>query len=226
MKNLLLSTMILLFGSCALIKPGKSIIFWVNSYKVNCTGISPMKCILVQKGESIEQGQWKNFYSEIEGFEYETGYLYKLKVKEEKQENVPADASSIKYTLIKVVEKKKDLKLRINDIWVATSIGSEDIYFIGDNSVLKNVQIEIHIADMRITGNDGCNNFTGSITTFDDGFIEFGPIAGTRMMCADMTIPDKFNAALIKVKKYKIADMKLIFLDEEGKDLIALKKVD
>lgn len=226
MRIILFWVIVVLSVSCATIKPVETTIYWVNSYKVDCTGVGPMQCFQVQNNKSIEPGQWVNFYSKIEGFDYQPGYLYKIKVKEEKLENLPADTSSKKYTLIKVLEKKQDYKLKINDIWLATSLDGEDISMIGANGNDKNAQIEIHVAEMRIMGNDGCNNFTGSITNFDEGLLEFGPIAGTRMMCADMTIPDKFNAALTKVKKYELENMKLIFLDGSGNKLITFKKVD
>jgi len=226
MRNLSLLTIILLSVACVTIKSGKTTIYWINSYKVDCVGVGPMKCFLVQNNKSIEPGQWVNFYSNIKGFDYQPGYLYKLKIKEEKLENVPADASSVKYMLIEVLERKQDHKLKINDIWLATSLDGEDISMIGANGNDKNAQIEIHVAEMRIMGNDGCNNFTGNITNFDEGLLEFGPIAGTRMMCVDMTIPDKFNVALAKVRKYELVNLKLIFMDGSGNKLITFKKVD
>jgi len=78
--------------------------FIVASQTVDCTGVAPMKCLQVKEKESES---WQNFYSNIEGFTYEPGYEYILKVKTEKIANPPADASSIKYTLIKQVSKIK-----------------------------------------------------------------------------------------------------------------------
>ncbi|GAE83622.1 lipoprotein [Bacteroides reticulotermitis JCM 10512] len=60
--------------------------------------------MLVKKGNATE---WEYFYSNIEGFQYEPGYEFVLKVKEEKLENVPADASSIKYVLVKQISKEQ-----------------------------------------------------------------------------------------------------------------------
>ena len=45
------------------------------------------------------------FYDQIEGFNYEEGYEYEIVVEVTKVENPPADASSLKYTLIEVVSK-------------------------------------------------------------------------------------------------------------------------
>lgn len=76
----------------------------VNSALVDCMGVAPMKCMQVR--HSV-QGQWELFYSQIEGFNFEPGYRYRLKVKVTELENVPADASSLRYTLVEQLEKKK-----------------------------------------------------------------------------------------------------------------------
>lgn len=226
MKYSILLSILLLIVSCTQQEADNEFTYWVNSYTVDCVGVAPMRCMLIQKGETLVAGEWQNFYSQIEGFDFQAGYIYKIKVLEEKLENVPADASSIRYTLVKVKEKKADTKMNINDIWVATSINGEIIKMNEGGGNAKNPQIEIHIAEMQIMGTDGCNNFNGGITTFDDGIIECGPIAGTRMMCPDMTIPDKFNVALSQVKKYEIEKLQLTFSDEQGKELIVFKKID
>lgn len=78
--------------------------FIVGPQTADCTGVAPMKCLQVKEKPT---DNWSNFYTNIEGFTYEPGYEYVIKVKTEKVENLPADASSIKYTLIKQVSKTK-----------------------------------------------------------------------------------------------------------------------
>lgn len=78
--------------------------FIVGPETADCTGVAPMKCLQVKETPS---SNWTNFYSNIEGFTYEPGYEYVLKVKTEKIENPPADGSSIKYILVKQVSKTK-----------------------------------------------------------------------------------------------------------------------
>jgi len=194
--------------------------YWVNSYQVACDGVGKMNCLLVQKAETTDPGNWTNFYSKIDGFDYEPGFIYKLKVREVPVENPPTDASSIKYELVKVLEKKEDLDLNINDIWVANIINGDLIE--GDNAP----NIEIQLGARQVSGRDGCNRFTGSIQLFGDGAIEFGPIASTRMMCPDMAVADQFNTALAQVKKYRLENGSLTLLDENGKELMTLKKTD
>ncbi|MCX8523226.1 DUF4377 domain-containing protein [Chryseobacterium formosus] len=78
--------------------------FIIASQTVDCTGVAPMKCLQVKEKAS---DSWGNFYSNIEGFTYEPGFEYVLKVKTEKIENPPMDGSSIKYTLVKQLSKTK-----------------------------------------------------------------------------------------------------------------------
>ena len=75
-----------------------------------------MPVLNIYKGENLNDPEWENFYANIEGFEFEEGYLQKIEVKEEKldKSQVPADASTIKYTLVNVLEKQKDLRTELN----------------------------------------------------------------------------------------------------------------
>ncbi len=216
--------------SCATHKANKSnkYIYWVNSAKAPCEGVGSMQCLKVQKGDTLNSEEWKLFYSGIDGFDYQPGYIYKLKVREEKikKRNVPADASSIKFKLIKVLEKKQDVRPQINDIWVIESIEGETIEKNSVNNRQKTPQIEFHIADMKVMGNDGCNNFFGSIKNIDAEKLVLSPLAGTKMACIGTDIPDKFNVALSKVSKYKIENLHLILFDDSGSELLNFKKVD
>ncbi|CAD7813059.1 hypothetical protein CHRY9390_02602 [Chryseobacterium aquaeductus] len=78
--------------------------FIVASQTVDCTGVAPMKCLQIKEKES---DSWGNLYSNIEGFIYEPGFEYVLKLKTEKITNPPADGSSIRYSLVQQVSKTK-----------------------------------------------------------------------------------------------------------------------
>lgn len=99
--GLLLIAVISLFSAC---NDGQDTVdMVVASEKRTAMGVGPMDVYLVKENKDTE---WTYFYSEIEGFKYEVGYEYVLKVKKEKlEEPLPADASSIKYILIKEISK-------------------------------------------------------------------------------------------------------------------------
>ena len=69
--------------------------------KVDCMGIAPMKCLSVRE----VGGDWQNFYSPIEGFDFVEGYRYRLQVNVTTIENPPADGSSLRYKLVRVLDK-------------------------------------------------------------------------------------------------------------------------
>ncbi|AMA48600.1 hypothetical protein AX766_13205 [Flavobacterium covae] len=68
-------------------------------------GVMETQCLQIKWDKN--QKEWEFLYNNIEGFKYEQGNEYELIIKEEKIPNPPADGSSIKYTLIKEVYKKK-----------------------------------------------------------------------------------------------------------------------
>jgi len=222
MKNILSGAFIIWLASCSPAEKGT--IYWVNSYTVDCVGVGPMKCLLIQKGETMVVGEWQNFYAPIEGFNYEPGFIYKLLVKEEEMENVPADASSVRYTLIEVLEKNEDTRLALNGTWDAFKINGSVIKLSRQRDAGVIPQIEISIQEMAIRGINGCNNLSGKILSIKDNQIEFGPIAATNKMCPDMTIADSFNEAMDGVKKFKVEDGKLILLAEDGTELLEFNK--
>ncbi|PWG06221.1 DUF4377 domain-containing protein [Polaribacter aquimarinus] len=76
----------------------------IASKKVECVGVSSQQCFLIKENE---QQSWEYFYDSINDFNYEEGFEYVILVIEEEIENPPQDASSIKYSLVKVISKIK-----------------------------------------------------------------------------------------------------------------------
>jgi hypothetical protein len=58
---------------------------------------------LVQEGEMIGTQQWYLLYDQIEGFDYQDGYRYNLKVKIEEKEAAGEEGANKKYSLVKVL---------------------------------------------------------------------------------------------------------------------------
>ena len=211
-------------------KENNEYIYWINSYKVSCEGVAPMSCLQIQKGDTLKEHGWNNFYDNIEGFNYEPGNIYKLKVKEEQKpkNEIAADASKIKYTLIEQLEKKQDMRLRLNDIWALQEVYGEDISTFKISKIVedKAPYIEINIAKNMVMGYNGCNRINGLLASVTDKNMKFGNILATRMMCQDMNLADKFNDALNFVRHYKIENKKLYLQTKDEKTIMIFKKVD
>ena len=121
------------------------------------------------------------------------------------------------------VEKKPDAKLRLNDIWALEKIQGKSISLVDG---MQRPQLEIHLRDMKVIGNDGCNHFSGNISLLNESEITFGPVMGTRMFCQAMDGPDRFNQQLNKTAAYQLNDLRLHLLDSEGKELLLFRKID
>jgi len=117
-----------------------------------------------------------------------------------------------------------DIVSQLHDIWALEEIHNQKIEDLG--KFAKRPQLEIFVKDMRVVGNDGCNQFSGSIKELNETGILFGPLMSTRMACPDMKVSDKFNSALSKVTNYKREGLKLLLLDKEGTELLQFQKID
>jgi heat shock protein HslJ len=200
--------------------------FWVNSSKFPCMGVGPMSCLQVQENDSIEEGKWEFFYSEIEGFEYQPGNIYRLRVKVKKvQEPIPADASSLRYELLEVMEKYQDMTLRLTNIWLIKEVG--DIKN-PKGMTGEGLTIEINVAERRFFGYSGCNTIRGSIKKIMETEIQFGKMASTMMACRheDMQLERKVTQSIEKVSHYLLEDNYLSLLDSEKNVLVKLLHVD
>ena len=75
---------------------------WIGPERVECEGVAPMMCLQVAQSED---GDYQLFYDTIEGFDYQEGTSYVIDVSITEVEDPPADASSLQYTLVEIVEE-------------------------------------------------------------------------------------------------------------------------
>lgn len=200
-------------------------VMWVNSYKVDCEGVAPMSCFQIQLADTMNYEGWTNLYQDIEGFEYQPGNIYKLQVRVTKLDpaTLPADASSIRYELVKVLESNPDMSLRINDIWALESIGGEE-YVVPEDG--RRPSLEVNMAQRRIYGKAHCNNYFGSVKVIGESEIRFGHIGSTMMACPGLKEEHKMFQAFDKVRSWDIDNNRLTLKAEDGNILLVFRKVD
>lgn len=71
---------------------------------VPCEGVGPQMCLQVRRAPDAE---WELFYDTIHGFEHEPGTSYELEVQVVPVADAPADGSSLRYELVRVISEDR-----------------------------------------------------------------------------------------------------------------------
>jgi hypothetical protein len=98
MRLSFLLVLLLTVASCG----DERVVLYVAPEQRPCTGVSEQLCFLVREDVNAE---WQYFYDQIQGFEFEPGYTYKLLVHRSRVDNPAADQSALRWRLIRVLEK-------------------------------------------------------------------------------------------------------------------------
>ncbi len=176
---LLISTLIAACSPATAATPeetGENIVtIFVGPEKAECVGVAPMECLQIKYSQNEE---WQFFYSDIEGFTYEPGFLYELKVRQEEIANPPADGSSIRWLLVEEVSKTKvetTPSISLNDTnWTLTGFSDGTTVVTGSGVTLT------FGVDGSATGNASINRYTGTYTVAENT-LTFSPLASTKM---------------------------------------------
>lgn len=73
----------------------------VAQARVNATGVAPVRVLQVRE----PGGAWQRWYSPISGFNFQPGWRYRLQVALTRNDRTPADGSSLRYSLVRVLDK-------------------------------------------------------------------------------------------------------------------------
>lgn len=196
----------------------KNQIYWVSGVKTECTsGEGKTTCLNVHKGKDLDKTAWQIFYANIEGFNFQEGYLKKIEVKEEAidPKNIPADGSSIKYKMVKELEKIADNRIQLKGKWTLGSLSGNPI-----NRSTVVPTLEIALDQMRISGRGGCNNYNSKIEQLQQKIVKLSNVVSTRKACMVNNIEQEYFTALNNIRTYVVKDEKLTFYDETGKELL------
>lgn len=199
---------------------GEVVTLFVGPNRVPCMGVAPQACYQVKQSPDAE---WTLFYDEIQGFEYEPGFEYELKVLKETKTSVPADASRFTWTLSEVVSKTPVAP-------TATFEGTTwQLLAYADSSgqlsmALPNVETTAVFDGGRVGGNAGCNNYNGSYTVDGQALtIQLGPT--TMMACPEPTMAQEqaFFTNLAAAASYVLVGDQLHILNANGDVILAFQ---
>lgn len=190
----------------------------VKEEKGDCTGVGPMKCYFVKYHNSKD---WEYFYTQIQGFDYQEGYRYTLRVKRTKLTNVPADGSTYKYELVKIL-KKKAVKVPNKEAllgdkkWFITELNGKTVG-------TKNAYIKFFPGRSSYSASMGCNTLNGAYTQ-DGKAIHLKAGMSTQMMCdpETMKLESAFSGILNRKYTLESTDNGFTF-KENGQVILKIK---
>ena len=76
----------------------------IGPYRTTCIGAFEQECYLEY---NKERERWEFFYDGIQGFDFEPGYIYRLKVRLEERPEGIQDVGKYEYHLIEVLSKEE-----------------------------------------------------------------------------------------------------------------------
>ena len=212
MKMIILSLSTVILCSCCPVKQEGNdeniVVLSVAPYRVIGMGVGPRLCHLIREGE---QGAYRLFYASIDGFDFEPGMTYKLKVEESIVENPPADGSSRRYDLVEVLEKTKEVQSlqSLQGEWKVIRLN-------GIQAVPKEAEqtIALDPTEMTVTGYGGSNRYRGSLVNVEGASeIGFKQIISTRRMGPHQQMEDLLFKVLARVDGYYRYDSSLLLLE-------------
>jgi hypothetical protein len=80
---------------------GRELILNVAGQRAPCTGVAPTLCLQVRTQPGAA---WELHHGEIEGFNWQSGTEYVIRVRETPVANPPADGSSLRWVLEEVLD--------------------------------------------------------------------------------------------------------------------------
>ncbi len=195
----------------------------------DCTGAGPQKCMMVKENPD---GDYQYFYQPIQGFDYEAGYEYEIVVKVEKVENPPADASSLKYTLVKIVSKTPAATAEATAATAGDLEGAEWNLVSWRNDegemtdALNDAPITLTFEDGKVAGNAGCNRYFAAYQADGDVLDIDDKIGSTMMMCPEPVMKQEqaYLSLLPQVATFGIEGDTLTLLDSDGQALLIFEK--
>lgn len=190
--------------------PAVEHIFYVAPYTELC---GDAECLLVRETLADE---WEQRANDIEGFVYEAGYTYRLRVEEISAE------SGTSYILAEELSREGSFQ---NNATIQTEEVLQTWYldYMLTNAVSLDSEITLQFGSELIYGMGGCNEYRAGYTAGDGETLAIDTIDATKQICSDLVSQQErdFFDALAMISHYEeTANGELIFKDLSGQPVL------
>jgi heat shock protein HslJ len=177
----------------------------VDSRQVDCVGVAPAKCLRVR--DAFDQ-PWRLFHGAIEGFAFEPGYRYRLRVEELAVANPPADGAALRTVLREMVRKvavEPPADPFAGKVWRLVELQAAAAGPALRPDAL--ITLAIDTPGGRASGKGGCNNWFATAAVAGRN-LKLTGMGATMMACEPPALAEEraFLDALGRVQGYEVAD--------------------
>ena len=131
-------------------------------------------------------GRWSSLYGAISGFDFVSGYTYRLRVLETQISDPPADGAAIEYKLLKTISKRlAPVKYDEILLWDWYMIGYNDMSLLTLSSI-RSQDLTLSITKDRFSARI-CNSISGNYTVFA-WVLQTSYTMSTKMACQNNLI--------------------------------------
>ena len=163
-------------------------VLFIKHHLQECVGVGPRTCMLTRPSAN---GNWNLMYSGIQGFDYEWGFDYEVRVRSRGIENPPADASSRVYELVSIISKTPVLPGTLFDFTLRFGSGiepiSDGLYRLYGGRELSCLQADCQLLEELQT--------QGMAVLLELAHDAAGPLHLSQIKCADS--PDSFSTSCL-----------------------------
>ncbi len=196
----------------------QSVVYYVAPNQADCSSNASKKCFLIKK--NIDAA-YSVFSSDIEGFYYESGFEYIIRVQITAHENPPVGVPAATYKLIEILDKRAAMPINTDFTleykWMLSKMQIHNV-------LTKQTKSKAFITfgrDLKVNGFNSCNSFFGGFKQRENTLL-FESLGATKMFC-EGSIEDVFMAHLAQVTTYKITK-KSLYLYHDNTVLMVLTK--
>lgn len=220
MQNALIGLLLL---SCMLGAHAQRAQTWfVNDHRMECSQLPEQGCLQVKQKP---KDAWSAWARPIEGFTFQPGYTYKLKVQVKAVYNPTTETTGDRYFLKKVVRQTKTDFDPANYIydkdWYLTTVWDDTTYInLLDSST---VFFTFNKAENRLSGKGICNRFTGRHQMIGDS-LSVSQVASTKMACEGMQFEQVLLGLIQHMAGYTVTPSRLVLYSYDRKQRMIFRK--
>lgn len=205
---------------------------YIGPQLVDCVGVAPQKCLQVKDSPD---GEYRLFYDQIEGFEFEEGKEFVLSVSVAPIENPPADGSNMQYRLLEVISSAPSSEPPADSGTISSGSEADSLEgqvwnltsYVNSVGAVTEAAASSHVTaefkDGQVSGSAGCNSYSASYQV-DGSSIQIGEAASTMMFCEEpegvMDQEAAYLKALSMAASFQISNGLLQIADADGNTIL------